>query len=175
MTAQVASFAPTVQPSSESGWAASSALSFASFRKPATPRLNVDVDPSDSANLHILKAMAVQLGSIIELREGWDGGRARPISPVSAIVALYLAALLVDDMLLLPQTFPLPDGGIQLEWLIDGNGLEIEISPSGEVSTLGVDSHGVTQIDTEFGAATDGRAIAAVRAYLGTIAKPLIE
>lgn len=118
--------------------------------------------------------MVAQLEQLLALDEGWDGGRAKRVSQVSAILALHLAGNLVSDLLLLPQVFPLPDGGVQLEWLIDGNGLEIEVSPNGEVSALGVDAEGSTEIDSGFGAGTDGRAMVATKSYLRTIAKPLL-
>lgn len=44
----------------------------------------------------------------------------------------------------LPQLFPLSDGGIQAEWLVGGNSIEIEVSPYGEAFGLATTTEGDT-------------------------------
>ncbi len=174
MTALASSFAPTVRSDVEEPWGTSSSLAFSTYPVSSAPRLTVNLgDDYQFAQRAVLKAASAQLGHLLALPEGWDGGKAKPVSQPTAILSLHLIAYLVDDILVMPHVFPLVDGGIQLEWLINGNGLEIEVAPSGEISAIGTDANGQTQVDDEFGAGTDGRAIALTRTYLRTISKPL--
>jgi hypothetical protein len=174
MTALASSFSPTVRADIEEPWGTSTSLSFSSYRVSSPPRLTVNLgDQEEFVQRAVLKAASAQLGHLLALSQGWDGGKAKPVSQPSAILSMHLIAYLVDDILVMPHLFPLPDGGIQLEWLIDGNGLEIEVAPNGEISAIGTDAGGQTQVDDEFGAGTDGRAIAVTRTYLRMISKPL--
>lgn len=149
-----------------------------SFQHPhplAESQISVDVGPaSDAAVQHVLKAAASQLRPLLQLDEGWDGAHARKVDQNAAVTSLWVIANLVSDIMVLPQVFPLPDGGIQLEWLIDGNGLEIDVAPAGEIGILGVDRDGRSHIDVEARPGTGGAPIEIARDYLREIAKPLL-
>ncbi|MDA8045306.1 MAG: hypothetical protein M0Z30_08730 [Actinomycetota bacterium] len=46
-----------------------------------------------------------------------------------------------------PQFVPLPDGGVQAEWLVGGDSLEIEVSGEGEAFVFGVDADGGVAVE----------------------------
>jgi hypothetical protein len=48
------------------------------------------------------------------------------------------------------QFFPLPDGGIQVEWYIEGNELEIEIDSEGHLYSLSSSADGILLFEEEF-------------------------
>ena len=156
----------------DASWAPSASLSYGSYRARTPPRLTIDLlTPFDPRYPSVLQACD-QINRLLALPERWDGGHAAAISPRSAIISLHLVAYLVDEAVPPPQVFPLPDGGVQLEWLIDGNGLEIEVTPAGVANALGVDSDELTQIDGQFGA--DAHALSLAKSYLRLISKPLL-
>ena len=47
----------------------------------------------------------------------------------------------------MPQICPLLTGGVQIEWLVGGASLEIEIGPSGDMGLLGVDAAGNVAVE----------------------------
>lgn len=82
------------------------------------------------------------LNNLLELRDGWDGRRARAITTPAVQVAVQLLATLMNDASAPPQFFPLPDGGIQVEWHVGGNHIEVEIDRDGEAHVLARASNG---------------------------------
>lgn len=175
LTAVAESFSPTVRAARSTVWSQSPSVSFLHPHPVAESQISVDVNPASGAEVqHVLKAAASQLRALLQLDEGWDGARARKVDQNAAVTSLWVIANLVTDVLVLPQLFPLPDGGIQLEWLIDGNGLEIDVAPTGEIGILGVDRDGRSHIDIEARAGSGGAPIVIARDYLGEITKPLL-
>jgi hypothetical protein len=175
MTAVTPSYSPTVRTDAGTPWGQSQSLSFYSYGQPhVEQRLIVDFDESADGRRQVLQLASRQLGRLFTLPEGWDGGQAKPVLPTTAILAMQVLGLVVDDFTPAPHVFPLPDGGIQLEWLINGDGLEIEISPNGELGALGIDAAGLTRIDHEFRAGTDTLALKLTKSYLQTISKALL-
>ncbi len=75
--------------------------------------------------------VAVRLAELAALREDWDGYGARRLDHD----ALRLADDVLEDMMqrlpLLPDIFPVPDGGVQLEWEVGPVELELELEPGG--------------------------------------------
>jgi len=77
-----------------------------------------------------------ELNALCALPERWDGHHAQPIS-VSAIEGtIQVLGALMDRSSPPPQLFPLPDGGVQAEWHIDGNKIEIEVEGNGDAYLL---------------------------------------
>ena len=114
-----------------------------------------------------------ELNALYALPERWDGHRAQPIT-VSAIEgAIQVLGALMDQTSPPPQLFPLPDGGIQAEWHVDGNQIEIEIEGTGDAYLLVDRADGSVVAE---GAATrddpDG-AVAAAREFLRALASRL--
>jgi hypothetical protein len=48
----------------------------------------------------------------------------------------------MSDVLAPPQFFPLPNGGLQLEWHAGGEDIEIEVDPSGTAFVLATNATG---------------------------------
>lgn len=175
LTAVSTSYSPTVRAARLGAWPQSPSVSFRHSHPLIEPNISVEVSPASGEGVEqVLEAAAAQLKPLLQLRDGWDGARARKVDPHAAIWSLWVIADLVSDALVMPQLFPLPDGGIQLEWLIDGNGLEIDVAPSGEIGILGVDRVGFSRVDGEARAGDGFGPLEEARAYLKEIAKPLV-
>lgn len=82
------------------------------------------------------------LNNLLALPAGWDGSRAKPLArdAVTGLIDALNRILQVNSAL--PQLFPLSDGGIQAEWLVGGNSIEIEITPHGEAFALATTAEG---------------------------------
>jgi len=174
MTAVATSYSPTVRPDADTPWGQSQSLSFRSHGQPPVEQLLVVYsDEYGDGKRLVLRLASMQLDRLINLPDGWDGGRAKPVLPTTAILAMQVLSQVADDLTPAPHVFPLPDGGVQLEWLINGNGLEIEISPNGELSALGIDAGGVDRIDHEVGAGAAMSTLQIAKSYLHAISKTL--
>ena len=79
--------------------------------------------------------MEQQVNDLLRLRSGWDGDRALPITDEAAGSAISLLFVIASDLSLPPQVFPLPDGGLQMEWHA-GRSVEIEIDAEGDAHVL---------------------------------------
>jgi hypothetical protein len=73
---------------------------------------------------------------LTQLKTGWDGDDARPVSIESLYTATRLLAYVVNKNTPSPYIFPLPDGGIQFEWHTEEIDLEIGLSGNSEVVVL---------------------------------------
>lgn len=92
-----------------------------------------------------------KLSTISRLPQGWDDMRAKEITYVVLSTALRIVSFLATHPSFTPpQIFPLPDGGMQIEWHIDNNDLEIEIDPIGNLYVLGNNSEGKITFDQVF-------------------------
>lgn len=80
----------------------------------------------------------------------WDGHDAKRLTDAAVIATITIATQLARKDLLAPQIFPLPDGGMQLEWHVFGNSLEIEIDGSGSPFGASVDAQGNLAWEKEF-------------------------
>ncbi|MGC1407285.1 MAG: hypothetical protein WA938_11220, partial [Candidatus Dormiibacterota bacterium] len=67
---------------------------------------------------------------------GWDGYKGRPLTLESALMAIHLTSRLVGRVYVPPWVFPLPDGGLQLEWHAGPQSIEIEIDSQGDAHAL---------------------------------------
>lgn len=76
--------------------------------------------------------LEARFAELAELREGWDGYGAQPIDRH----ALVFAETVIRDTLKAgwptPEVFPVPNGGVQLEWGAGSMELELEIEPGGQ-------------------------------------------
>lgn len=72
------------------------------------------------------------LTALLDLAPGWDTYDARPVDPLCVDRAkAFLAGA---------WAVPVPDGGVQLEWHVNGWDLEVEFHPDGTASILAVDT-----------------------------------
>jgi hypothetical protein len=81
-----------------------------------------------------------ELNRLIGLGEGWDGRRARATTAEALRTTIEVLAGLLAEHSPHPQFFPLPDGGIQVEWLVAGNSVVIEVDAAGEAYVLATTS-----------------------------------
>jgi hypothetical protein len=85
--------------------------------------------------------MEDQVNGLLHLRAGWDGRRALPLTDAAINQAIALLFAVATDLSLPPQIFPLPDGGLQMEWHA-GQSIEIEVDGSGGAHVLVADDGG---------------------------------
>lgn len=92
-----------------------------------------------------------EINALLRLSEAWDGMRAHPVTQEAASAAIRMVFAIANDQSLPPQFFPLPDGGVQLEWHVARHDLEIEIDAAGnDHHILATDSCGKTTLEGEF-------------------------
>lgn len=90
-----------------------------------------------------------RLNQLLQLPQGWDGHRAKPVTERAAIAAMGVLFAVANDRSLSPQVVPLPDGGIQLEWHAGGYSIEIEVNGSGGRHYLATRPDGDVVVDEE--------------------------
>ncbi len=95
-------------------------------------------------------AISERFEQLAALEADWDGYGARPIDPQALGLAQHVAESLVALPLPVPRVFPVPDGGVQVEWIVGPVELEFEIEPGGRSAIFVCDDHLVQQeIDGE--------------------------
>jgi len=77
-----------------------------------------------------------ELNKLLRLRSGWDGRRALPVERRAVEAMVGVLATLMDETSALPQLFPLVDGGLQAEWHVGGNDIEVEVDGAGHAHVL---------------------------------------
>lgn len=99
------------------------------------------VTPLTDDSLWLLSALR-KIAGLARLAENWDGHGSRPIQRGALQQSAPLLGLLSKSSLPEPQIFPVPGGGIQLEWQNAKCGAELEILPDGAMEFLIVDAAG---------------------------------
>lgn len=89
-----------------------------------------------------VKTVVEKIAELARLSENWDSYGSRPIQPAAIEKTIELLRELSKFDLPLPQIFPVPGGGIQLEWQNAERELEIELLSDGSVEFLIVDEEG---------------------------------
>ncbi len=105
------------------------------------------VTPLADTNLWLRTAQK-KITELTQLPENWDSYGSRPIQPSAIEQAADLLALLSRLDLPRPEIFPVPGGGIQIEFQQDRRELEIEILPNGSTGYLQVAETGEMREDT---------------------------
>jgi hypothetical protein len=78
-----------------------------------------------------------RLAELCQYKDDWDSYQSAAISETALAQARdFLSSL--DDNVPSPMIVPVPGGGIQFEWQVDGKELEIEIRSDGEIEYLKV-------------------------------------
>jgi hypothetical protein len=112
-----------------------------------------------------------QVNALFKLRQGWDGYRARALATEAVNGAIELMFTIADELSVPPQLFPLPDGGIQLEWHAAGEDIEIEVDAAGTAHALATNAAGQVLINEEVGASP--QSLDAVRAAVRSLSARL--
>ncbi len=92
---------------------------------------------------------------LLQLEYGWDGRRARPVTDEAVKSGIGLLFMVTSDLSLPPQFFPLPDGGLQMEWHA-GRSVEVEVDAGGEAHVLVTDESGKIVMNDEITATDEG-------------------
>jgi hypothetical protein len=127
------------------------------YASAAWQRRNVRIWPGDPSQVWLGRYLENQLNALLSLQDRWDGYRARPVTSEAVDSAVRVAFVVADDQTLPPQIFPLNDGGVQLEWRVGGEELEIEVDGAGEIHVLATDGSAEALLDVEL--STEGRAV----------------
>lgn len=111
----------------------------------------------------------LELNRLFSLPAGWDGfsSDAVTIDAIQEVVTVLLA--IIDEFSLAPQFFPLRDGGIQAEWHVSGNDIEIEVSGTGETYVFAERSDGQVVADGEVRSREPGVLLRAVKTFLSEL------
>jgi hypothetical protein len=83
-----------------------------------------------------------ELNLLRQLPPRWDGHRASQVTRDAVESAVQVLARVMSDVLAPPQFFPLPNGGLQMEWHAGGDDIEIEVDPSGAAFVLATNATG---------------------------------
>ncbi|MDP7739362.1 hypothetical protein [Mycobacterium paragordonae] len=106
-----------------------------------------------------------ELAKLTRLPRGWDGARGRAVHTAVANLAVSLIkAIAQADGLATPQFSPLPDGGLNVVWLVDGDQLTIAFE-DGELAFRGYWADGREAFDHELAVSkgpTDGQRLLGV-------------
>jgi hypothetical protein len=93
------------------------------------------VDPEPGGLAWVLERVASELSRLVQLRPGWDGRHGKPVTQEAVYGTARVLINLLDRNSQVPQFFPLPDGGIQVEWYGDHE-IEIDVDGSGEAYVI---------------------------------------
>ncbi len=89
-----------------------------------------------------LRSAQRKVSELANLPPGWDGYNSRPVQQQAIERTLNILKCIAGLRLPRPQIFPVPGGGLQVEFSQDGRELEIETLPDGSVEYLITDPGG---------------------------------
>lgn len=156
--------------SSGPAWATSSSAPVRPAEAQVEPQWNLTPFARDR-----LLENAQQILSFLQLESAWDGRRGNPLSIEAAGVAVQILLDVVSIERPSPQLIPLPSGGIQIEWHVAGNDLEIEIDSKGEIHILAITAADETVIDREVSPVFLDSALSETRRFLRRMSALLQE
>jgi hypothetical protein len=81
------------------------------------------------------------LRALVGLQPNWDSYGAEPPSGSALEYAWSVGSTLVEQGVPIPQVFPTPAGGVQLEWHLERGSLEWEIDPGATSGVFAFDDH----------------------------------
>jgi hypothetical protein len=84
-----------------------------------------------------------KLAALLALPAGWDGQRARKVTPAAAAAVHEVIVAVMRPEFMPPAYFPLPDGGIQAEWAA-GDTITVVTDPDGQTTVVAVRADGET-------------------------------
>lgn len=108
----------------------------------SAPRPAYYVEHGSGGLAWVLHEIVKELTRLMDLPSRWDGRQARRIKQEAIYAVIQVLGYLLDQTSEPPQFFPLPSGGVQVEWLSGTQELEIEIDQSGEAYALATTADG---------------------------------
>ena len=107
-----------------------------------------DQTPSAPVFREFSAAIEARLDELVELEHDWDGYGANPIDRQALILAVRVIDATTRQGVPAPEIFPVPSGGVQLEWTSGGMELEFEIEPgANSIVFVGDDSRSGRRFD----------------------------
>ncbi|MBA2361473.1 MAG: hypothetical protein H0V79_11190 [Actinobacteria bacterium] len=95
-------------------------------------------------------ALAARFEELAALNPDWDSYGARSVDPDALRQGQLFVEWLLQRPIPIPSIFPVPDGGVQLEWAAGAVELEVEIEPGAAVGVFVCDDRDAGhQIDGE--------------------------
>lgn len=115
-----------------------------------------------------------ELNQLLALPAGWDGRRALPVTTTAVEGVVALLSLVMDERTAAPQLFPLPDGGVQAEWHIGGDAVEVEFDGEGAAHVLADRSDGESVAEGMLALNPADATVATVRRFLAEMSSQLL-
>lgn len=103
------------------------------------PRAQILVRPADELNPAEEQSLLKSLSDLFRLRQlndGWADKDSRALTEYACKTAVSILVALAIPAPPSPQLVPLLDGGVQIEWHVNGYDVEVEVDPTGEVHTF---------------------------------------
>lgn len=110
-----------------------------------------------------------ELNRLFGLPASWDGSTADEVTIEAVSETVAVLASVVTAVTIPPQFFPLADGGIQVEWHVGGNDIEIEVDGTGSGYVLATRASGDTVADGEIRATADEETIRRAATFLNEL------
>lgn len=127
--------------------------------------LSIQVNEAAAPMVGLAVVVERQLNELLAMRAGWNEGRGAALSDVAVKVAVPMVFEILRDQALAPQLFPLPDGGLQFEWHIEGSSIEVEVEPDGSAFAVAETRDREIEIEED----VDDSTLAKLHAFLGRI------
>jgi hypothetical protein len=133
-----------------------------------TNRKPLFVEFAEHVPQHIRQTVEAARSRIDRLRalpSGWDGRQAQQVTDdASRAAILVVAGVAVAG--LTAQIFPVPEGGLQVEWHYHDWDLEIEVSDTGELTIFACDEAGQVSFDSDAADVYDRAPLMKARGFL---------
>jgi hypothetical protein len=106
-------------------------------------RVSIVVHGRDASTIGLAAVVERWLNELLAMKPGWDSGRGAELAEDAVKAAVPMMFGILRDRVLAPQVFLLSDGGLQLEWHVDGNSIELEVEPDGSAFATAESREGI--------------------------------
>jgi len=99
---------------------------------------------AEDARRSLLRAAVNKMVRLTQLPHGWDNQEAQPVHLEAVEVAAHLLEEIQPTYGPTPQVGPMPDGAVEITWLVNSHEVHLEVSPDREISLwISSPDHGV--------------------------------